>query len=178
MMTALKKLFMRLMRNDRGVAASEFALIAPVMILIFMGVVEISSLTNVDKKVIKVSHSITDLVSQERVVTDQDMTNIFRAAELIMAPHPVSRLRIGVASVRYDENDAPYVDWEDSYNGGSVGTAENSAAGLGAFGDSVIVVSVEYTYDPVITGPIDFTGVILDETGVQRPRRTAFIVRN
>ena len=50
--------------DRRGIAATEFAIIAPMMLIMFFGVIEFSSGIAVDRKVTFVARTETDLVSQ------------------------------------------------------------------------------------------------------------------
>jgi Flp pilus assembly protein TadG len=74
----------------RAVAAVELAVIAPLMLLLFFGTVEISSAVAIDRKVTLVAHTLADLISRSTTVTDADLANFFRAGDGIMYPYPAS----------------------------------------------------------------------------------------
>src|SRR5215467_167583 len=76
-----------LWRDRSGVAATEFAFIVPLMLVLFFGVVEFSSGVAVDRKVTIVARTLSDLVSQNTTVTDTQFTNIFNAGTIVMAPY-------------------------------------------------------------------------------------------
>ena len=67
--------------NQDGVSALEFALIAPVLILIYLGAVELSLLMRIDRRVTSTSASLGDLTARLATVTDDDMSEMFQAAE-------------------------------------------------------------------------------------------------
>jgi Flp pilus assembly protein TadG len=51
-------------RDRSGIAATEFAVIVPIMLVMFFGVVEFSSAVAVDRKVTLVSRTLSDLTAQ------------------------------------------------------------------------------------------------------------------
>ena len=56
--------------DRRGVAAIEFAMIVPLMLVLFFGTVEFSSGVAVDRKVTLMARTLSDLTSQNISVTD------------------------------------------------------------------------------------------------------------
>jgi Flp pilus assembly protein TadG len=54
----------------RGLAATEFAFIVPLMLVMFFGTVEFSSGVAVDRKVSLMARTLADLTSQNTSVTD------------------------------------------------------------------------------------------------------------
>ena len=87
-------------RNDRGSAAVEFAVIVPIMLTLFFGVVEFSSGIAVDRKVTLVARTMSDLTSQSTTVTDTDLANFTTTGKAIMTPYDrVAAERDGVGIV-------------------------------------------------------------------------------
>ncbi|MAC38359.1 MAG: pilus assembly protein TadE, partial [Oceanicaulis sp.] len=54
----------RFWRDCRGLSAVEFALIAPVMILLYLGAVDLSLVLSIDRKVTSAASALADLVAQ------------------------------------------------------------------------------------------------------------------
>ncbi|MCG6858897.1 MAG: pilus assembly protein [Salaquimonas sp.] len=95
--TLLKSLRLRtgmavsLFRRDQGgVAAVEFAFIAPIMILLFVGTIELSAGISTDRKLARVASAIGDLVTQSQVLTSNDIENIMNISAKIMYPYDES----------------------------------------------------------------------------------------
>src|SRR4051794_4463699 len=79
------------LRDDcRGIAATEFAMIVPLMLTMFFGVVEFSSGVAVDRKVTLVARTLSDLASQSTSLTDTDFSNFFAASIGILTPYSAS----------------------------------------------------------------------------------------
>jgi len=170
-----------LVRDERGIAAVEFALIFPVMVILLLGSVETSNILEAKRKETAVASTVADLVGQEKSIDNSDMTNIFTGASMILAPFASANLEIVVTSVINDAGGNPVVDWSDGYNA----TARTAGASLPAefpdelvvSGSSVIMAEVTYTYTSPygwnITGPVS-----LHDVYYSRPRRSNTVVRN
>src|ERR1700734_3095906 len=77
-----------LIGDCRGIAATEFAVIVPLMLVMFFGTVEFSSGVAVDRKVTLVARTLSDLTSQSvATVTDGYLQNVFTASISIMYPY-------------------------------------------------------------------------------------------
>ncbi len=76
------------LRGDcRGVAATEFAVIVPLMLVLFFGTVEVSSAIAVDRKITLMARTLSDLVSQSQSVVDANFPDFFNASQSIMSPY-------------------------------------------------------------------------------------------
>jgi Flp pilus assembly protein TadG len=74
-------------REARGVAAVEFAFIAPIMILLFVGTIELSAGISTNRKLSRVSSAVSDLVTQSQSLTQNDILNIMDISAKIMYPY-------------------------------------------------------------------------------------------
>ncbi len=75
-------------RDQKGVAAVEFALIVPILFILFLGVIEVSNLLIADAKARTATSSISDLITQDSdgVITSDELKIITFASKQIMAP--------------------------------------------------------------------------------------------
>jgi Flp pilus assembly protein TadG len=73
--------------DNSGIAAVEFAMVVPLMLVLFFGTVEFSSALAIDRKVTIMSRTLSDLTSQNISITDAQ-------AMLFSTPAPASRRRI------------------------------------------------------------------------------------
>lgn len=160
-------------RDERGLSAVEFALILPIMITLYIGVVEFSHALTIDRRVTAVASAAADLVAQSEEVSDSDLLDIFTAASSVMLPYSAVPISIVLTSVVADEDNETTVDWSSAHNG--TAHAENSdfalPDGLTQPFSSVIVAEVSYTYDPPV-GQFLTGGVNLTDTFYLRPRRS------
>ncbi|MGE3644887.1 MAG: TadE/TadG family type IV pilus assembly protein [Beijerinckiaceae bacterium] len=107
--TALSRRAGRAGADTRGVAAVEFALILPVMLLLYIGTAELTSGLMANRKMTLVARAVSDLVAQEgddTGVSAPTLTNVFNAASGIMSPYSTTNLKISVSSIKFVPNAA------------------------------------------------------------------------
>lgn len=174
-------LFRRFRRDDRGVSAVEFALIAPFMILLYFGLVELCQALIAERKTNHVASSVGDLVAQSESVTKASgstgptsLPDIYSIGTAVMAPFDTSTLQMRVTSVTADANGKPLVDWSNSYGGYSPAIQKGAVVTLPmtlTAGSSIIMADAKYKYTSAI-------GYVLpkvqnfSETFYLRPRRS------
>jgi Flp pilus assembly protein TadG len=134
--------------TDSGMAAVEFAMIAPVMIVLYFGVTEISDAYDAHTKATAVASTAADLIAQEKVVCDSEMTDVFSALSAIMFPYSSSDMKITISSLIDNGNGTVKVAWSDSQNDTprTVNSSVTIPEGLVATGGSVIFAEVNFTY--------------------------------
>jgi Flp pilus assembly protein TadG len=169
------KLARNIWRDERGTALLEFGFLLPILLTLFIGVIEATNVLRLDRKVVASAQTTADLVTQRREVSHAQLNDILRAAELIFEPFPSASHSVGIAGVSFDPDTGdPILDWTKSKNGGSVPNALTLAAGLGEPGEGVVVVRVTYNYTPIF---FDFVmgATTIEETAVLRPRRSSVV---
>ena len=169
------KLIRHIAGDERGSAMVDFAILLPIMLTLFIGVVEMTNVLRVDRKIVSAAQTTADLITQRREVSDAQLNDILRAAELIFEPFPAAAVSVGIAGVRFHPNTGnAEVSWTKNQNGGSVPDALSVVQGLGQAGEGVVVVRVTYDYTPIF---FDFilSAMQLEETAVLRPRRSQFV---
>ncbi len=167
----------KLWRDRRGVSAVEFALIAPFMILLLVGTVELGDVMMADRKVTTVTNTSADLVAQAVQITDGQIADVFAASSAIMNPYDPSSLQITLTSVNIDGS-TTLVGWSDGFNAAAYapGSAFTLPLGLGNDGDSVIVGEVTYTHTSAV-GTLLGGSKTFNDTFYSRPRRTLRVIR-
>jgi Flp pilus assembly protein TadG len=138
----------RLRTDERGVAAMEFALLFPVLLLLYFGVAELTAGMMANGRAAHVASVVGDLVTQMPTVKQNDIDDIFLVGAAIMKPFPTTSLKLRVTSVRADDAGVPKVIWSKGQGLSpiSTGTASGFPSGLLAAKESMIQTEVEYTY--------------------------------
>nr|WP_312054748.1 TadE/TadG family type IV pilus assembly protein [Brevundimonas diminuta] len=104
-------LLKRLLRDRRGVSAIEFALIAPVMITIYFGLIEFSQGYMAERRASHVASMVADLVAQSGGTNVEDLNGVFQIGDMIMRPFSAETLSIRVSSVTVDARGVATVEW-------------------------------------------------------------------
>lgn len=143
----------RLRRDQSGIAAVEFALLAPVMVAFYLGTTEFCQGYMAQKRMGHVSAMVADLVAQEQSVTPTTLDDVFQISNLIMKPFPTSTLQQRVSSVTLN-NGIATVDWSRGSGMTKLnpGAVVDLPADLVANGESVVMTEVTYDYD----SPVDY----------------------
>jgi len=164
--------------NEKGISAVEFALIAPLMVLIYFGCIELSLLMRVDRRVTTTASSLGDLTARLVTVSDADMQELFDAAAVTMQPYSAQTARMRITSVVDDGSGETRVSWSDGHN--MTAYTEDALitvpAGLVPTPGSVIVAEVEFEYTSSLGFVLD-TSQTLTDVFYLRPRRVTEIGR-
>jgi len=175
------QLLRNLWRQPGGTVQIEFAFALPALLVMFMGVFEVSQALIVYMKVIDVADTVSDLVAQQKQVASRDIDNCYIPGQLVMTPSAGSGLGLYVASVTFDPNTGnPSVAWEVTRGGATAMTnvaASAAATGLGGACqsasatpcDSVIVAQASYTYNSALSYLIQ-NAISMSAAVFSRPR--------
>ncbi len=174
----------RLARDCQGVAAVEFAMIVPVMFLLFVGSVEMSNALTVDRRVTMSASSSADLIARAPPagLSTADVDGQLLIVNQLMAPYDATLLTVRVVSVvarLVNGNTVIQVDWSRD-NKGATPYARNSSyvglpAGLLATGESVIVAEATYAYAPFIFNYFIANAFSMKETFYLKPRNSSCV---
>ncbi len=168
----------RLVGDERGVSAVEFAMLLPLMLSLYLGAVELSQGIGADRKVTLTARTIGDLVSQVSSINTADMNNALAAASSVMVPYPVANLKVTVSSIKIDANGVATVDWSDALNttARTKGSAVTLPAALKVPSTWLIWSEVQYTYKPVVGYVVSGTLTLKDHI-YMRPRLSDSVTR-
>lgn len=153
----------RFTRDRRGVSAVEFALLAPLMIGLYFGCVEISDAVSVDRKVSLTAASLSNLGAQVATISSSDMTNILNASSAIIAPYSASNLKATLSCLKIDSTGKVTVAWSATLNGTArtAGTVITIPTALAVPSSQLLFSEVSYAYTPTvgytITGTLNLT---------------------
>lgn len=164
----------RIRKDQRGVAAIEFALIAPVAILLYCGFAELTMAMMAERRAAHAASVVADLVAQSTQVTTAELNDIFTVGNSILYPFPSPPLQLRVTSVTADAQGVPRVTWSQGHGMGAL-TGGAAVSGfpptLLVAGDSVIEADVQYAF----TSPLRMTlpnALNFSQTFYLKPRRS------
>jgi len=176
----------RLRTNSDGMAATEFAVIAPILVSLFIGIVEVSYGYMLDSRVQQVAGSMADLVARaETQIAPDDISDMMRAGSYIFAPFDQDAASITVRQVNSSPTNPSWTKqaWSCTFTGSD--SSLNCACSNSDFtvppnlvnaNDSVVVGEVLYDYKPIL---FDYflhrvLGSISDGSGGYNLRQSAY----
>lgn len=189
-MMALIETCKRLMRDRRGVAAIEFAFIAPLLLTMYFVTMEIAPAIDSNKKVGRAASMIADLVTQQQQITESEIEAIMRIGQSTLNPYHRSPLNITVTAIEVGEDEDEAATTEVMWSrklvnttfseGLAEGGPANVPAKLKVPGTFLIRVDAELDYRPMITWTASqkettgllaaFDNISMKETYYLRPR--------
>jgi Flp pilus assembly protein TadG len=175
-----------LLRDDtRGVSAVEFAMILPLMFLMFFGMLDVSNGFAVDRKVSQISQGMADLASRYTTLAETDVSNFFIIADAMLTPYDKTQLKATISQVYIDPSSkTAKVVWSRGDQKKDVGTVVSVPTNLivkDANGNYVanqylILGEANYTYVPTIGWVVPKGGLTLSDAMYTRPRQTSCVV--
>lgn len=180
----LRRMIARLAVDTSGLSAIEFALIAPLMLVMFFGTIEISQGYGVSRKVAIAARTLSDLASRSTSLNDTDITNFRAILNAVMLPYPAVPLQATVTQVYIDpKTGAARTQWSKgsaAIKSGDVVAIPASLIGRDSSGkimpDQYLIVSkTSYHYTPAVGQILGKTGVTLEEAAYTRPRQSVCV---
>jgi Flp pilus assembly protein TadG len=176
MHTPLRSVRFRLLswrRDSSGVAGIEMALAFPLMLVMFVGLVDFGNALSASRRVATTANIVGDLVTQQSggSITKTDLQNLFAAAKSTFAPYDPNGLAVEV--IGYTRNNNIVVEAWRNDNGTKCASPPpvdmTRLEQLSADGNDVVVARVCYTVSPII-GMVLKTDIELKEQLMLRPR--------
>jgi len=175
-----------LLRDDtKGVSAVEFAMIIPLMFVMFFGMLDLSNGFAVDRKISQISQGIADLASRYTTLAETDVTNFFIIADAMLTPYDKTQLKATISQVYIDPSTkTAKVVWSRGDEKKNVGTVVSvptnlivkDAAGNYLPNQYLILGEANYRYVPTIGWVVPKGGLTLTDAMYTRPRQTSCVV--
>jgi Flp pilus assembly protein TadG len=140
--------------DQRGVAAVEFALLVPVVIVVYLAGFEVMEASTVYRKVTDTTVQLANVTAQYTTMSNADVGNVLGASAQIMTPYPATDLSIVLSEVTTNAAGAGQVTWSQAYQGTALapGVSVTMPAGFQTPNTSYVLVQTTYAYQPVIGG--------------------------
>src|SRR5215467_8262204 len=104
-------------RDRRGISAVEFAMLLPLMVTMYLGVVEVSRGVAIDRKVTLTTRTMADLASRVTSINNTDMSNLLNATAAVVSPYDQNQVRVVLSAVNIDANGVARIGWSDTLHG-------------------------------------------------------------
>lgn len=137
-----------LARDTRGLAAIEFAFLAPILIIIYFGLVEYCQAYMALKRTDHVAAMVADLTAQNDKINKTQIADVFSIGDLIMAPFATTTLTQRVSSVTRVSSTTYRVDWSigDGVNTKLTVADAKIPSDMLANNESIIIAEANYDF--------------------------------
>ncbi|WP_247320095.1 TadE/TadG family type IV pilus assembly protein [Bradyrhizobium sp. 21] len=178
--------------DKRALAATEFAVIVPLMLVMFFGTVEFSSAVAIDRKITMIARTLSDLTSQSTMLADTDMQDTFTASISIIMPYDASLVKGAISQIYIDTNSIATVQWSKGGTIASGATQATLTVSARTAGDKVtsmipapllipstylILSEASYAYKPSV-GYVLKSSITLSDVSYTRPRQVTCVPYN
>lgn len=138
--------------DQRGIAIVEFALILPLIVLLYLGSVEVSQAIAIKRLVVHCASTVANLVTQyPSISASQTMPDILTASSAVLTPYPVSNAVVRVSYITIDGGGRATVTWSRALNGSALpaGQVITPPAALDRPNTSLVLGETTYSFNPV-----------------------------
>lgn len=122
----LRHTLRNLARSKSGVGAVEFALVVPILLVIYLMAFEFTVAISTGRKVSYAASNVADLVTRQSTVSKAYLTTMFDVSQSILAPYSTTGMALKITGIAIDASSQPTVLWSWK-NDGSVPYSVGSA---------------------------------------------------
>lgn len=153
----------RFRRQDRGLAAVEFALLAPFLCALLLSGYEVARFVGIRSGVDKVGFSVADVTSQYDQLSAKALSEIFRISGESLSGYASGSTGVTILTSVTLVNKKPTVKWQcystnqstwTSKIGKTNGAANINSALLADAADNVMISEVYFKYKPLFTASV------------------------
>ena len=184
------------LHDRRGVAAIEFAFVAPLLMVLYFVTMEVTQAIETNKKVSRIGSMVADLVTQQSQETTKNVVEpIMQIGEAILLPYSRTRPVIEITGIEItkDSNPRALVKWSRKMVNGAFVSGPSKETEVDdvpvelKIADTFLVrVSAQLEYRPVIAWKAEqrtklgllsaFDNIGMDEVYYLRPRMSKNII--
>ncbi len=141
---------LRFAGDSRAVSGTEFAIVLPFMLALYLGSIEAGNGFAIQFKASLAASRVADLTSQYTSIDNSTMSGILGAASLVVAPYTSTGMIVTVTQISTDSTGQGTIIWSDSLNGTArtVGQPITLPTSLQIANTSLIWSEVTYPYKP------------------------------
>lgn len=165
------------LRDRRGVAVLEFALVMPMLLFVSLGGYALSDAASTYRKLTDTTVETANVTAQYTTMQAADVQSVMAATAQIMAPYDTTSLTAVISIITTDVNSKATVLWSRAYQGGAalVKTAVfNLPPNLAQPSTSYVLVQTTYKFVP-LTGSGLVASIPMQDQLLILPRQSASI---
>ncbi|WP_245267749.1 TadE/TadG family type IV pilus assembly protein [Rhizobium sp. 2MFCol3.1] len=112
MISKLGVLSRRLAGDRDGMGAIEFAILFPILVMLYVGAFEVTIGLSVSKRASRAAATVADVITQQQTVTKSWLSDMPNVAASIFVPYNMgNRITLKVTGIQIDASANPTVKW-------------------------------------------------------------------
>jgi Flp pilus assembly protein TadG len=177
-MRRLNRIYRRFTAATQGVAAIEFAMILPVLVLMFLGTFDGGRAIAAYMKMRAATYALASITNQYATIQATDMTSILGATSVVMAPYSSGTPAVKISQVQISNKGVSTIEWSAA-QGATARTAGSSITPPSAMvvnSSYLIFAEVSYTYTPLFGYFGSGSGITFSDSLYVTPRSVSCII--
>jgi Flp pilus assembly protein TadG len=168
----------RFLASAQGVAAVEFAIIVPILLMMLIGAVEIGTAIVIKDKVRTAASTLAQIANQYTTIHNSDMTAILGATAAIVTPYSTSPVSVVISEISINSGGSATVSWSDTLQGTAraPGSSIVVPSAIAAPNTTLLLSEVSYLYQPTL-GYVMTGALTLQDSLYVSPRSGSSIAR-
>lgn len=135
--------------SKRGLAALEFALLLPVMVLVLFGSIDLIDALGANRRTENVAASLADVVARDTEVSDSEIAGLWAAMAVLVVPGTGDNITARITSIEIESTTTARVVWSEGSGMSALisGSTVDLPTAMMVAGTSVILVETAMQYD-------------------------------
>jgi Flp pilus assembly protein TadG len=151
-------------------------MIFPLMLVLLVGTFDLGNAILSNQKTIRASQVAADLVTRGRNIDTTGLNEAIEAARLAYEPLSSASFGVDIVSIRFDAQGDAEIVWRETRNMAPVSDVMTRVAGMSDPGNGVVMVAINYDFEPVFAGFIVDT-ILMQEIAFARGRKSPVVAR-
>ena len=176
-MPKLTRAYRRFVDSTRAVAAIEFAMIMPVLAVLFLGSFDGGRAITIYMKVRSMTYAVDAITNQYTTMASSDMQGVLLATSQMLAPYSSTPVVVKISQIKISAKGVATVSWGAALNGTprAAGSSITIPAALATPGSYLIYGEASYTFTPMF-GYFSLGNIALSDNLFVTPRSSTCII--
>jgi Flp pilus assembly protein TadG len=164
--------FLAFARAKKGLAAVEFALIAPMMVFVLFASIDLLDALGANRRAQNVAASLADVTARDTEVSNSEVSGMWAAADILMFPDDGDQMDMRITSILIVDASTARIMWSEAQGGFSplpVNTNITLPDAMMIPGSSIIMGESRFHYVPPL-GFLFGNGIPMSHTSYRRSR--------
>lgn len=176
--TRAGSLVRRLFKDRSGLSGLEFAILLPVIVMLFAATLDLGEALMVNRRVNQIATTTSDIVTQESAWSNQQLKTLLDGATSILEPFVANPATVLVSVLDIDAKGQATVNWSYGYNTAALGAGAQSPVDIPSTikqpGVQIVVTVVKFemttTFTSLLSKVTGLDSYRLSSNAFARPR--------
>ena len=124
------RLGLRLVREKDGIGAIEFAILVPVLLLLYLAALQTTLALSVAQRASRAAGTIDDIVTQQTNVSPSFLATMLPVAKAIFVPYTITGMTLKITGIKIDASSKATVAWSWEQDGTTAYTSGSAVTGV------------------------------------------------